>query len=208
MLVYPAYTTTEEYGVSNTDVAGVYLGFKPHLKLSSVSNDSVKGIKGTSLYKNSFTTTESTRIIKNLDLTGCYLVPAEEGTFYDGEGTTSSASIASNHKLTPQDNKIILFEFEIPGGNDYEGLEFSSKIEVPNSGLSLEIGFTDFGNSSYEDEWFVNLSFSLNNINPRKSFISDEAYNKISMKNKMYEKVRRENIILKSKGFAVKTGGF
>ncbi len=101
-----------------------------------------------------------------------------------------------------------LFEFEIPGGNDYEGLEFSSKIEVPNSGLSLEIGFTDFGNSSYEDEWFVNLSFSLNNINPRKSFISDEAYNKISMKNKMYEKVRRENIILKSKGFAVKTGGF
>lgn len=107
MLVYPAYTTTEEYGVDNTDVAGVYLGFKPHLKLSSVSNDSVKGIKGTTLYRNSFTTTESTRIIKNLDLTGCYLVPAEEGTFYDGEGTTNSDSVASNHQLTPEDNKII-----------------------------------------------------------------------------------------------------
>ena len=101
-----------------------------------------------------------------------------------------------------------LFEFEIPGGNDYEGVEFSSKIEVPNSGLNLEIGFTDFGNSSYEDQWFVNLSFSLNNINSNKSFISDEVYNKISMKNKMYEKVRRENIILKSKGFAVKAGAF
>jgi len=145
MLVYPAYTTTEEYGISNTDVAGVYLGFKPHLKLSSVSNDSVKGIKGTTLYKNSFTTTESTRIIKNLDLTGCYLVPAEEGTFYDGEGTTNSSSVASNHQLTPEDNKIIYVvshEYDISntGTDDKcvlltdEGLEVNKmyKIMQPN----------------------------------------------------------------------------
>ena len=34
-----------------------------------------------------------------------------------------------------------LFEYEIPGGSDFEGLEYSSKIDIPNSGLSVEVGY-------------------------------------------------------------------
>tara|TARA_Y100000591_G_scaffold292686_1_gene280090 strand:- start:558 stop:1406 length:849 start_codon:yes stop_codon:yes gene_type:complete len=101
-----------------------------------------------------------------------------------------------------------LFEYEIPGGSDFEGLEYSSKIDIPNSGLSVEVGYKDFGNTSYDDQWFINLTFNLNKINPDTSFVSDEAFEKISMKNKKYEKVRRENLIVKSKAFSVKAGGF
>lgn len=101
-----------------------------------------------------------------------------------------------------------LFEYEIPGGSDFEGLEYSSKIDIPNSGLSVEVGYKDFGNTSYDDQWFINLTFNLNKINPDTSFVSDEAFERISMKNKKYEKVRRENLIVKSKAFSVKAGGF
>jgi adhesin/invasin len=101
-----------------------------------------------------------------------------------------------------------IFEYEIPGGSDFEGMEYSSKIGIPNSGVNFEVGLKDYGNNSYEDQWFLNLTFSLNKINPNKSFITDEAYEKISMKDKKYEKVRRENLIVKSKAFSVKAGGF
>ena len=101
-----------------------------------------------------------------------------------------------------------LFEYEIPGASDYEGMEYSSKIGLPNSGINIELGYKEFDNSSYEDHWFVNLTFNLSKINPNKNFISKEAFEKISMKDKKYEKVRRENLILKSKSFTVKAGGF
>ena len=31
-----------------------------------------------------------------------------------------------------------IFEYEIPGGSDFEGMEYSSKIGIPNSGLILK----------------------------------------------------------------------
>ena len=101
-----------------------------------------------------------------------------------------------------------LFEYDIPGGADFEGLEYSSKIGIPNSGLNFEVGYKDFGNNSYEDQWFLNLTFNLSKMNPDKKFVSDEAFERISMKDKKYEKVRRENLIVKSKAFSVKAGGF
>ena len=101
-----------------------------------------------------------------------------------------------------------IFEYDIPGGSDFEGMEYSSKIGVPNTGINLEIGLKDYGNNSYDDQWFFNLTFSLNKINPNKAFITDEAYERISMKDKKYEKVRRENLIVKSKAFSVNAGGF
>ncbi len=101
-----------------------------------------------------------------------------------------------------------IFEYEIPGGSDFEGMEYSSSIDVPNSGVNFEVGFKNFGNNSYDDQWFFNLTFSLNKVNPDKEFVTEEAYEKTSMKEKKYAKVRRENIIVKSKGFAVKAGGF
>ena len=93
-----------------------------------------------------------------------------------------------------------LFEYEIP--------EYSSKIGIPNSGIDFEVGYKDFGNNSYEDQWFFNLTFNLSKINPNTSLVSDEAFERVSMKDKKYEKVRRENLIVKSKSFSVKAGGF
>ena len=101
------------------------------------------------------------------------------------------------------------FEYDIPGGSDFEGLEYSSKIGVPNSGIDFEIGFKDYANNGSDDEWFFNLTFSLNKINADRNFITDKAFERVSMKDKKYEKVRRENIILKTEeSFSIKTGGF
>ena len=101
-----------------------------------------------------------------------------------------------------------IFEYDIPGGSDYEGVEYSSNIGIPNSGMNFEVGFKDYGNNGYEDQWFFNLTFSLNKMNPNTSFVSDKAFERVSMKDKKYEKVRRENLIVKSKAFSVKAGGF
>ncbi len=99
------------------------------------------------------------------------------------------------------------FNFEVPGGNDFQGLEFSTLFKVPNSGFSFEIGHTDYDN--HNDQSFINLRYSNSIKNPGTSLISSEAFERISMKDRIYEKVRRENII-KKKGaaFTVKAGGF
>ena len=38
------------------------------------------------------------------------------------------------------------FSFDVPGGNDFEGYEYTTKLEVPNSGLTLELEDTDYDN--------------------------------------------------------------
>ena len=99
------------------------------------------------------------------------------------------------------------FDFEVPGGNDFQGLEFSTLFKVPNSGFSFEIGHTDYDN--HNDQSFINLRYSNSIKNPGTSLFSSEAFERISMKDRMYEKVRRENIIKKKgAGFTVKAGGF
>ncbi len=101
-----------------------------------------------------------------------------------------------------------IFEYDIPGGLDFEGIEYSSNIGIPNSGMNFEVGYKDYGNNGHDDQWFFNLTFSLNKMNPNTSFVSDKAFERVSMKDKKYEKVRRENLIVKSKAFSVKAGGF
>ena len=99
------------------------------------------------------------------------------------------------------------FDFEVSGGNDFQGLEFSTLFKVPNSGLSFEIGHTDYDH--HNDQSFINLRYSNSIKNPGTSLFSREAFERISMKDRMYEKVRRENIIKKKgAGFTVKAGGF
>ena len=100
-----------------------------------------------------------------------------------------------------------IFEYDIPGGSDFEGIEYSSNIGIPNSGMNFEVGYKDYGNNSYDDQWFFNLTFSLSKMNPNISFVSEKAFERVSMKDKKYEKVRRENLIVKSKAFSVKAGG-
>ena len=101
-----------------------------------------------------------------------------------------------------------IFEYDVPGGSDFEGIEYSSNIGIPNTGMNFEVGYKDYGNNSYEDQWFFNLTFSLSKMNPNTSFVSDKAFERVSMKDKKYEKVRRENLIVKWKAFSVKAGGF
>ena len=99
------------------------------------------------------------------------------------------------------------FDFEVSGGNDFQGLEFSTQIKVPNSGLSFEIGHTDYDH--HNDQSYINLKYSNSIKNPGTSLFSSEAFERISMKDRMYEKVRRENVIKKKgTGFTVKAGGF
>ena len=102
-----------------------------------------------------------------------------------------------------------IFEYDIPGGSDFEGIEYSSNIGIPNSGMNFEVGYKDYGNNSYDDQWFFNLTFSLSKMNPNISFVSEKAFERVSMKDKKYEKVRRENLIVKTKeSFSIKTAGF
>ena len=99
------------------------------------------------------------------------------------------------------------FEYDANGSNDFEGMEYSTKLEVPNSGIIVEAGHTDYDN--HNDEWFFKLNFSLNKINKDISFISDEMFEKSDVADQKYDKVRRDNIMVKSgSGFTVKAGGF
>ena len=99
------------------------------------------------------------------------------------------------------------FDFEVSGGKDFQGLEISTQFKVPNSGFSFEIGHTDYDH--HNDQSFINLRYSNSIKNPGTSLFSSEAFERISMKDRMYEKVRRENIIKKKgAGFTVKAGGF
>jgi len=99
------------------------------------------------------------------------------------------------------------FEFDVDGGNDFEGFEYTTELEVPSSGLTLELGHTDY--ADHNDEWFFKMKYSTNKINKDRSFISDEAFEKVSVIDQKYEKVRRDNIIVKAgSGFTVKAGGF
>jgi len=102
---------------------------------------------------------------------------------------------------------IKVFDFEVSNGNDFEGLKYTSELKLPNTGITIELGHTDFDH--HNDQNFINIKYSSNLKNPYSSLLSANPYDKISMKDRMYEKVRRENII-KKKGtaFTVKAGGF
>ena len=100
------------------------------------------------------------------------------------------------------------FDFEVPGGNDFEGLEYSTEIYVPGTGIRLTTGVKDYDN--HKDNWFFKLSFNLGTVNSNEKFVRDSAYQLTSMKDKKLDKVRRENLIIKKKGsgFTVTASGF
>jgi len=100
------------------------------------------------------------------------------------------------------------FDFEVPGGNDFEGLEYSTEIYVPGKGFKLVAGHKDYDN--HNDNWFFQISFNLGTVNSNNKFVRDTAYNLTSMKDKKLDKVRRENLIIKKKGsgFTVTASGF
>ena len=80
------------------------------------------------------------------------------------------------HTYQLQNFILNIFEYDIPGGSDFEGLEYSSKIGIPNTGLDFEVGYKDYGNNSYEDQWFFNLTFNISKMNSNTSLISDRSF--------------------------------
>ena len=100
------------------------------------------------------------------------------------------------------------FDFDVPGGNDFEGLEYSTEIYVPGKGAKLVAGHKDYDN--HNDNWFFEISFNLGAVNSNNKFVRDTAYSLTSMKDKKLDKVRRENLIIKKKGsgFTVTASGF
>ena len=100
------------------------------------------------------------------------------------------------------------FNFDVPNGNDFEGLEYSTEIYVPGTGIRLTTGVKNYDN--HKDNWFFKLSFNLGTVNSNKKFVRDAAYSLTSMKENKLDKVRRENLIIKKKGgaFSVTASGF
>jgi len=99
-----------------------------------------------------------------------------------------------------------MFEFDVPDGNDFEGYEYSSEFLIPNSGLTLDVGRTEY--TDYQDEWFFKISYNFNDVDRSQHLIKNQAYERVSMKDQMEKKVRRDNIIKKDLGFVMKAGGF
>ena len=97
-------------------------------------------------------------------------------------------------------------KFDSQSGQDIEGFEYTSELIVPYTGLTFEIGRTDY--SKREDNWFLGIKFSSNNNKSNGKLIKRKAYEKISMKNRMHERIRRDNIIKKDISFKFMAGAF
>ena len=79
-----------------------------------------------------------------------------------------------------------LFDFNVNGGNDFEGSEYSVEIKF-RSGLTFEVGHTDF--DSHTDQTFFLILNIVLIQNTNEKFITSEAFKKVSMKSRMYEKL-------------------
>jgi adhesin/invasin len=98
------------------------------------------------------------------------------------------------------------------GVADLKGNDISLRAQAPfMQGLSIEAGHRNFNNLPGED--FIRINYNLmSTIKPQASqpLISQNAYSLSSMENKRYDKVRRENLIVKqkrAKTFAVVVSG-
>ncbi len=89
----------------------------------------------------------------------------------------------------------------VNGASDLRGNDYSLRAEVPIfRGLSIEAGVRDFNNK--KDEHFVRLTYSPKapaDTLKTPQLVSNEAYTLTSMEDRRYEKVRRENLIVKQK---------
>ena len=87
------------------------------------------------------------------------------------------------------------------GAADLKGNDISLRAQAPfMQGLSIEAGHRNFNNLPGED--FIRINYNLmSTIKPQASqpLISQNAYSLSSMENKRYDKVRRENLIVKQK---------
>jgi adhesin/invasin len=92
------------------------------------------------------------------------------------------------------------------GVADMKGNDVSLRAQVPIlPGLSIEAGHRSFTDNTPSED-FLKVSYNLMNLNRPKSiqpWFTTKAYSLDSMENKRYEKVRRENIIVKQTSFRI-----
>ena len=89
----------------------------------------------------------------------------------------------------------------VDGASDLKGNDYSLRAEIPIlPGFSIEAGRRDYKSKS--DENFVRLTWSPKppaDTLKTPQLVSNEAYTLTSMEDRRYEKVRRENLIVKQK---------
>jgi adhesin/invasin len=89
----------------------------------------------------------------------------------------------------------------VDGVSDLKGNDYSLRAEIPMlPGFSIEAGRRDYKSKS--DENFVRITWSPKApVDTLKTpqLVSNEAYTLTSMEDRRYEKVRRENLIIKQK---------
>jgi adhesin/invasin len=87
------------------------------------------------------------------------------------------------------------------GVADLKGNDISLRAQAPfMQGLAIEAGHRNFNNLPSED--FIKISYNLMSLmkpQAAQPLISQNAYSLSSMENKRYDKVRRENLIVKQK---------
>lgn len=86
------------------------------------------------------------------------------------------------------------------GANDIKGTDISLRAQVPViSGLAIEAGRRTYTNS-LPDENFLRINLNIADITavkPSQPFFAEKAYSLDSMESRRFEKVRRENLIVK-----------
>ena len=90
----------------------------------------------------------------------------------------------------------------VDGADDLKGHDVSLRAQVPIlPGLAIEGGRRNF-NGNTPDENFLRIYYNLADMNatkPSQPLFSDKAYSLDSMESRRYDRVRRENLIIKQK---------
>jgi hypothetical protein len=99
------------------------------------------------------------------------------------------------------------FEWEgASGAADLKGDEMSLEAKLP-FGLNVEVGKrSNDGNT--KDRKFLNLTWTCCNKEEPNFGISDKAYNLTSVADQRFQKVRRQNLIVKQQDLALTVIGF
>ena len=99
--------------------------------------------------------------------------------------------------------------FEWEGSNgvaDLKGDEMSLEAKLP-LGLNLEVGKRS-NDGTTEDKEFIKLTWTCCSKEEQNFGISDKAYSLTSVADQRFQKVRRQNLIVKQQGFNFSAGGF
>jgi adhesin/invasin len=93
--------------------------------------------------------------------------------------------------------------YGVEGAGDLKGTDLSLRAQVPIlPGLAIEAGRRSFTTNTTPDENFLRISYNLMDMTkakPSQPWFSEQAYSMDSMVDHRYDKVRRENLIVKQK---------